>query len=160
MPRFGRTASIAAIAVAGVAAVGGLSAAGALPSVSELSGGHSAVETVPPDTASQTGIDHAQAGGAAGVGADAGVGGQAITAPSDGGAGNVVTTGSDARLDGLTTAAGNVTSDNASAVIETIMANTPGPGFGAAVSDVASDGRSSDHPQPPEPASGGLAHKP
>ena len=64
MPRIGRTGKVAAVAVAGVAVIGGLSAAGALPAVSELSGGHSAVETVPPEPASETGIERDQPAGA------------------------------------------------------------------------------------------------
>jgi hypothetical protein len=129
--------------------------AGALPDVAGLSNGHSAVETVPPDTASQTGIHHAQAGG------EAGVGSQNVTPASDGDAADVDATSSDARLEGLTTAAGNVTNEHASAVIETLIVGTPGPGFGADVATVASDGHSQAPTDvPPTQAFTGLSHRP
>jgi hypothetical protein len=154
MPRVRRTGKVAAIAVAGVAAIGGLSVAGALPSVGDLAGGHSAVETVPPDQASATGADHANAGGAAGA--------PDVDAP-DVEAADVEATGS--RLDGLGTAAANVPPDStASAVIDALINTEPGPGLGAAVSTVASDGHAQVPtdvpPATPDQASGGLAHKP
>jgi hypothetical protein len=153
MPRIGRTGKVAAVAVAGVAVIGGLSAAGALPNVSELSGGHSSVETVPPDQASETGIEHANAGGS-----DAAVEAADVDAP-DVEAPDVEADGS--RLDGLETAAGNVTNDTASAVITTLIGTEPGPGLGSAVSDVASDGHANVPTDvPPAQASNGLSHKP
>ena len=162
MPRLGRTGKVAAITVAGLAAIGGLSVAGALPSVGDLSGGHSAVDSVPPDTASPTGIEHAQAGG----------NDNAATPPtsnnkSDDGAGVTPSDASDSssRLDGLSAAAGNVTNDTASAVINTLLNTEPGPGLGAAVAPIASDGHASvptDVPPVslPEQASNGQSHKP
>jgi hypothetical protein len=157
MPRFGRTAKVAAITVAGVAAIGGLSVAGALPSVGDLSGGHSAVETVPPDTASPTGIEHAQVGDSDNAAAntnDAAPAGPTTSDASD----------SSSRLDGLGTAAGNVTNDTASAVINTLINTEPGPGLGAAVAEVASDGHahvpSDVPPATPDAASNGLSHRP
>jgi len=163
MSRIGRTGKLAAVAVAGVAAIGGLSAAGALPNVSELSGGHSAVETVPPDQASETGVEHANAGGSAAADVEA----PDVEAPDgeapDGEAPDVEAAGS--RLDGLGTAAGNVTNDRASAVITTLIGTEPGPGLGSAVSDVASNGHANvptDVPPVtlPEQASNGQSHRP
>jgi hypothetical protein len=155
MPRIGRTGKVAAVAVAGVAVIGGLSAAGALPNVSELSGGHSAVESVPPDQASETGVEHANAGGS---NAAADVEAPDAEAP-DAEAPDVEAAGS--RLDGLETAAGNVTNDTASAVITTLIGTEPGPGLGSAVSDVASDGHANVPTDvPPAQASNGLSHKP
>jgi hypothetical protein len=161
MPRIGRTGKVAAIAVAGVAAIGGLSAAVALPVVSELSGGHSAVETVPPESASETGVEHATAGGNPATPSDVGVQGGGNEQGGGSEAADVEAAGS--RLDGLETAAGNVTNDTASAVIETLIATEPGPGFGAAVAAVASDGHANvptNVPATPEQASNGLSHKP
>ena len=155
MPRIGRTGRVAAIAVAGVAAIGGLSAAGALPNVSELSGGHSAVETVPPDQASETGVEHANAGGSA---AAADVEAPDVEAP-DVEAPDAEAAGS--RVDGLEAAAGNVTNDTASAVIATLIGTEPGPGLGSAVSDLASNGHANVPTDvPPAQASYGLSHKP
>jgi hypothetical protein len=152
MPRIGRTGKVAAIAVAGVAVIGGLSAAGALPNVSELSGGHSAVETVPPEPASETGVEHATAGGNPTLP-------EAVEAQGGSDAADADAAGS--RVDGLENAAGHVTNDTASAVIETLIATEPGPGHGAAVAAVASDGHSQAPTDvPPEQASGGLSHKP
>jgi hypothetical protein len=156
MPRIGRTGKVAAIAVAGVAVVGGLSAAGALPEVSVLSDGHSAVETVPPEPASETGVEHATADGNPAVVGD-------LDAPDDTeAAADVEAAGS--RLEGLENAAGNVTNDTAAAVIETLIATEPGPGLGAAVAAVASDGHANVPtdvpPATPEQASNGLSHKP
>ena len=160
MSRIGRTGKLAAVAVAGVAAIGGLSAAGALPNVSELSGGHSAVETVPADQASETGVEHANAGGsnAAGDVEAPGVEAADVEAP-DVDAPDVEAAGS--RADGLGTAAGHLTNDTASAVITTLIGTEPGPGLGAAVSAVASDGHANVPTDvPPAQASNGLSHKP
>jgi hypothetical protein len=152
MPRIGRTGKVAAVVVAGVAVVGGLSAAGALPNVNELSGGHSSVETVPPEAASETGVEHATAGGNPTLP-------EAVEAQGGSEAADVGDASS--RVDGLENAAGHVTNDTASAVIETLLATEPGPGHGAAVSAVASDGHSQAPTNvPPEQASAGLSHKP
>ena len=153
MPRIGRTGKVAAAAIAGAAVIGGLSAAGALPNVGELSGGHSAVETVPPDAASETGVEHATAGGNPTLP-------DAVDAPADTEATDVPEAAG-SRADGLENAAGHVTNDTASAVIETLIATEPGPGHGAAVSDVASDGHANVPTDvPPAQASNGLSHKP
>ena len=157
MPRIGRTGKVAAIAVAGVAAIGGLSAAGALPNVSELSGGRSAVESVPPEQASETGVEHANAGSSSADVEATDVETPDVEAPD-------VDAGS--RLDGLNTAAGNVPAGGtASAVINTLIGTEPGPGLGAAVAAVASDGHAhvpTDVPPVslPDQASNGQSHRP
>ena len=132
--------------------VGGLGAAGALPNVSDLSGGHSAVETVPPEQASETGVEHATAGGNPTLP-------DAAQKDDTEAAADVEAAGS--RVEGLENAAGHVTNDTASAVIETLIATEPGPGLGAAVSEVASGGHSQGPTNvPAEQASNGLSHKP
>jgi len=157
MPRIGRTGKVAAVAVAGVAVLGGLSAAGALPNVSELSGGHSAVETVPPEAASDTGVEHATAGGNPTLP-------ERVGAPDDTEAADAPEAAG-SRVEGLENAAGRVTNDTASTVIGTLIGTEPGPGLGSAVSEVASDGHANvptDVPPAtlPEQASNGQSHRP
>ena len=156
MPRMARSGKLAAFAVAGIAVIGGLGAAGALPDVSELSGGHGAVETVPPEPAAETGVEHATAGSTLAVPGDLGSHGGSAAAD------DVETAASQG--DGLATAAGNVTNDTASAVIETLIATEPGPGLGTAVSEVASGGQANVPtdvpPALPDQASNGQSHRP
>jgi hypothetical protein len=161
MPRVSRTGKIAAITVAGVAAIGGLGVAGALPSVGDLSGGNSHVSTVPPEQASETGVEHANAGGGA-----ADVEAPDTEAPETPDPNAPDSQGAGSRLDGLTNAAGNIPADGtASAVINTLITTEPGPGLGAAVSTVASDGHANvptDVPPVslPDQASNGQSHRP
>jgi len=162
MPRVSRTGKIAAITVAGVAAIGGLGVAGALPSIGDLSGGHSHVSTVPPEQASETGVEHANAGGSGAPDVEA----PDTEAPETPDANGPDSQGSGSRLDGLTNAAGNVPAGGtASAVINTLITTEPGPGLGAAVSSVASGGHANvptDVPPVslPDQASNGQSHRP
>jgi hypothetical protein len=114
---------------------------------------------VPPEPASETGVEHATAGGNPTLP-------EAVEAQDGSEAADVEAAGS--RLEGLENATGHVTNDTASAVIETLIATEPGPGLGAAVAAVASDGHANvptDVPATPEhatpeQASNGLSHKP
>ena len=125
MPRIGRTGKVAAVAVAGVAALGGLSAAGALPNVSELSGGHSAVETVPPDQRPRLVLSTRTLAAASRLltwKPPSAWKPRMLTRPTS----TPPTLRQPVRvLDGLETAAGNVTNDTASAVITTLIGTEP-----------------------------------
>jgi hypothetical protein len=123
---------VASVVGAGALALGGLAASGA------LGGGGG---DVPPAEASQTGADHAQAG---------------ISHAAE----QAGTEDAGSRLDGLENALGNVTNPVASAVIETLIENTPGPGFGQEVAAAATSAASQLTPSTPSDASGGLSHKP
>jgi hypothetical protein len=154
-----RIVKFAAASVTGLAVVaGGLAAAGALPDVASLSGGHSSVDSVPPPAASPTGVEHATSGGAAADNAP-------VTEDPPTTVDAPETTASDGRAQGLGTASGNVTNDTASAVINTLINTEPGPGLGAAVAAVASNGHAnvpSDVPPVslPDQASNGQSHRP
>jgi hypothetical protein len=109
-------------------------ASGALPGVG--GGGSDA----PPVVASQTGVDHAQAG---------------KNATEHAG-----TQDAGSRRDGLETAAGNVNNPVASTVIGTLIESTPGQGLGEQVAAAATGAASQQAPSTPGEASDGQAHKP
>jgi hypothetical protein len=110
-------------------------ASGALPGAG---GGGS---DVPPAEASQTGTDHAHA---------------ATNASAD----QAGTQDAGSRIDGLETAQANVTNPVASAVIATLIENTPGPGLGEQVSAAATNAASQNAASTPNEASDGLSRKP
>jgi hypothetical protein len=138
--RRARRANIAVASMVGATALafGGLAVSGAFPGESP--------KNVPPAEASQTGLDHAHAG----------ISQAEAHAPAE----QAGTEDAGSRLDGLETAAGNVTNPVASAVIDTLMENTPGPGFGEQAADAATSAASQLAPATPSEASDGLEHKP
>jgi hypothetical protein len=130
---------VAGLAVAAGLVLGGMGIAGALPGVAN---GTPPVSTPDPDV---------HAGEHPDLGAGNGAGATADVTPAD----------ASSRAEGLATAMDNVTNETAADVLDAVSSNTPGPGFGTAVSDAAREGVGGVSGEvPPAQADGGLSHKP